>query len=508
MARNSWSCVHDGIATGLLRSPWVARWRLAPLLFVAACGLEQEGSFSEGQVLQNPPLTQQGVEGAASIGEADATVRVGQGSDEALATLKAGVSVDASLEETLASIKAEVGLEGQEAEGLTPAGSEGAKTGASSANSALIQPGHSEFGFEQGGGHSAAGLSETAASGVGSGVGRQEGEQTFYQHELVWRQPVGGKVDILWVIDSSLSMAEEQDYLGRNFNSFISVLSESGQNFQTAITTTDICENSLPALLSERACPFDYGGNPSTHLRGRYVGAADRKILHADESDLLTLFNSYAQVGTEGSNFEHGLKAVELALKKEKSGENPALIRSEAFLSVIIVGDEDDDGTGLNRVDPFLKFNPTAEGLTTFSYSPNQLIAYLENVKGPGKFAISTITGVIEDNGKLCTSAHSQPAEAGSAYINAALKTGGQVQSICETNWGNSLQLIGRDLQAQMSQIKLSHQALLSSIYVLVNGVESHSWELIPGNNSIKFFANAIPAPGAEVKVIYESLEE
>ncbi|MFK7824705.1 MAG: hypothetical protein AB8G05_11140 [Oligoflexales bacterium] len=341
--------------------------------------------------------------------------------------------------------------------------------------------------------------------------------QTVYSQVLVMLQPDQTKVDILWVIDSSLSMAEEQTYLGANFSSFITALAASNQEFQTSVTTTDICQgidyldssldqSTLPPL-SERACPFLFGGDASTQLRGSFVGEDGRKVLQASDLDLASKFSDYTNVGTNGSNFEHGLRATSMAVEKVLSGENENLMRSDAYLSVVIISDEEDEGIGLNQYDPSLGFNPTTEGWTTFSYTNDDLIDYLNSVKGKGKYSISTITGTREDDGSLCTSGHSSPSEEGTAFIDAADKTGGIVQSICDSNWADSLYQMGQDLNAQISQINLMKSPIDSTIKVYVNDEEYEHWTFIEGNNSLKFNSDAIPSPGSSIVVSYESLE-
>src|SRR5687767_351818 len=65
---------------------------------------------------------------------------------------------------------------------------------------------------------------------------------------------VNKDVDILFVIDNSGSMAEEQALLSANFGAFISVLEREdvGANYRIGVTTTDVgnprCTNTTPEL--------------------------------------------------------------------------------------------------------------------------------------------------------------------------------------------------------------------------------------------------------------------
>jgi hypothetical protein len=312
------------------------------------------------------------------------------------------------------------------------------------------------------------------------------------------------KVDILWVVDSSGSMAEEQSYLGTNFRSFIGGLASSNSDFQLGVTTTDICSSQNPSQvpMNERWCPT-LDGSSSGHYRGTLVGDTNKKVLKPTTSDLNARFTRYANVGTNGSGFEHGLKATEMAISKSMAGQNEGLVRSDAFLAVIVVSDEEDDGIGLGITDSYTGINYVTQGLTSARYTDSDLIRYLGTNKGAGMFSVSAITGTRLANGSLCTSPHSQPQEAGTQYIAAANKTGGIVQSICDTNWSASLANIGRDINAQSSQIVLSKPPYSGTIRVYVNGVENFQWTYNSGNNSIKFNSGQVPASGSAIDVAY-----
>lgn len=312
-----------------------------------------------------------------------------------------------------------------------------------------------------------------------------------------------GKVDILWIIDTSGSMSEEQQYLGQNFAALINQLATAGHDFQTAITTTDVCQDSIPSNLAERACPVSYGGSGSTHLRGSFVGDVGRKVLRQGDTDLVQKFTQYANQGINGSGFEHGLKAAEMAIDKVISGDNENLVRADAFLAVIVVSDEEDDGIGLGMTDAYSGINFVSQGLTTFSYTADNFISYLQQTKGNGNFSVSAITPTRLSNGTLCSAAHTNPQEEGTQYINVAAKTGGILQSICETNWNQSLANIGLDLSAQLTQVNLPTPPDTATIKVYVDNVQTSEWTYNTGNNAVKFNAGHVPAEGSVIKVTY-----
>jgi len=312
------------------------------------------------------------------------------------------------------------------------------------------------------------------------------------------------KVDILWIVDSSGSMREEQAYLGQNFSSFISRLTQTNTDFRIGVTATDVCDNQNPSTVpvSQRYCPT-LDGQANSHLRGSLVGPAGSKVITPMTTDLQSRFLNYANVGINGSSFEHGLTAAKMAIQKSLGGQNEGLIRSDAFLSVIVVSDEEDDGIGLGMIDTYTGQNFVQAGLTAYKYNSDDFIQDARSLKGAGNFSVSTITGTRNADGRMCTSTHSQPLEEGTQYISVAKKTGGMIQSICDTNWSASLATIGQDIQAQSSQIVLTKTPYASSIKVFLNDTPAGNWSYNSGNNAIRFDIGHVPAAGSQIKVQY-----
>jgi hypothetical protein len=409
------------------------------------------------------------------------------------------------------------GGDGSSGEGLGD-GSSGDGTSGDGTSGDGTSGGAGSDGAGQDGSGGGAGSDETVAGnaggnggsgGTGSGSGSGSGWETvgegvggFQLMEQTFTQRSAGKVDILWIVDSSGSMSEEQTNLGQNFQAFINQLSATGADFQTGVTSTDICPEETPADLN-RVCPVNGGGSTATRHRGSLVGTAGDRVLKKGDPNIVSKFTSYTNVGINGSGFEHGLNAAAMAVAKSISGQNEGLVRPDAFLAVIVVSDEEDDGIGLGMTDAYNGNNYVQLGLTNHRYTHNDFVSSLTSVKGAGKFSVSTITGTRNVDGTMCSAAHSQPLEEGTQYIAAANATGGIVQSICATNWNQSLATIGQDLNAQQSQIALSGAPDVATIKVWVNGVMVNTWTYQSGNNSVKFNAGSVPAPGASVKIQY-----
>lgn len=95
-----------------------------------------------------------------------------------------------------------------------------------------------------------------------------------------------GNVDILWVVDNSGSMADEQASLATNFNSFIDRFLDQNINFKMGIITTD---------------PRDgFAGIPVANSLNQLTYAQAQ----ADENAFITNYMNMIQVGINGSGSE------------------------------------------------------------------------------------------------------------------------------------------------------------------------------------------------------------
>lgn len=172
--------------------------------------------------------------------------------------------------------------------------------------------------------------------------------------------PVGpmGKVDILWVIDNSGSMCEEQAQIRAQAEAFVGELVAAGLDFQLAVVTTDMVDPSQSGRFQNQAqasdvsltCTIeidisqcDVDEPPSLILRSSdYLRDGE-----VDSASLSRDFGCSATVGTDGDGFEAGLEAMRSALGDELSeGFNAGFLRDDAVLAVVFVSDENDCSDG------------------------------------------------------------------------------------------------------------------------------------------------------------------
>lgn len=204
------------------------------------------------------------------------------------------------------------------------------------------------------------------------------------------------KMDILFVVDDSGSMVEEQENLAANFPQFAQVL-DSYQvgaglplDYRVAVTTSgrdvDYVEVIPPiGPLPGTEVPMSEEGDDGAFRQG--CGMSRRWIERTDPDPAGT-FACVAEVGTEGPGFEMQLHASELALSARMAdGVNAGFLRDDALLAVVYLTDEDD----CSRHDNNFEVQAT-EPCT--NEPPSQWVQFFDQLKGDrGRWATAVIAG-------------------------------------------------------------------------------------------------------------------
>ncbi len=283
------------------------------------------------------------------------------------------------------------------------------------------------------------------------------------------------QVDIVWIIDDSGSMSEEQASLAANFLSFIRFADAQGLDYHMAITTTDTS-----------------GGSSAEN--GRFVpltGSGVRIVTPRTQPTPTQVFTQNARVGTGGSGSERGLDAAYLALSNPLLGaHNAGFLRPQAALSVVVVSDEEDGST--RTVDFYVSF--------------------LLGIKGLQNANTFTFSAIVGDAPSGCSGAGGS-ASAGLRYIEVAERTGGVVQSICTPDWARALENVSTTAFGFKSRFVLSGQPVVDTVVVAVDGASvppvdaqgAQRWSYDAGANAVVFTPYATPEPGAQIRVQYRA---
>jgi|GEM_PF-5965977 len=152
--------------------------------------------------------------------------------------------------------------------------------------------------------------------------------------------------DIVFVIDNSGSMSDEQQKVAASFNKFISQFHVRDIDYHIGVMTTDISSmQSAREISSWKSKMSGFKRYGPGCLTSRY----DEAYLTKNSPDLVNRFNNNAKVGLRGAGDETGLGAISRAIDPAKfavGGCNEGFLRAGSVLSVIYVSDEDDTLVG------------------------------------------------------------------------------------------------------------------------------------------------------------------
>jgi len=275
------------------------------------------------------------------------------------------------------------------------------------------------------------------------------------QEDFTQNSEEARKLDVLWVVDNSGSMGDEQASLASNFRLFIDDFITRNVDFKMAITTTDTSSQ---------------GGGWAV---GNSLSVLTSAAAQANEAQFVSDFQRLIQVGVRRSGYERGLQASESFLNRYQAN----WMRSDAYFVVVYISDEEDQSPK----------------------SPQEYLARLLQSKqdlGAGYVKAYSIvnTGTCQQlNGITCGYQR---------YAYQSQQTNGTVADI-KQNFASVLRDMSDSILNLLDTFPLAHDPVMSSVEVYVNGSRVMSgWSI--ENRQLKFDASAIPAVGSDVRVRYQ----
>lgn len=312
--------------------------------------------------------------------------------------------------------------------------------------------------------------SDVAFNPTGSSLEHLQIPQGYQKDSFLFNDdPSGAKVDVLFVVDNSPSMLEEQQKLGSALSSFISSIRRL--DWQIGITTTDVTTG-----------PFGVRGGLLS-MKG-----TNAKVLNRYVRDYETVFkNTVYRDEVNGcgnicpSGDERPLEAVRMAIDKRNS-ENAGFFRPDSDLVIIVLSDEDEGSDGAGAL------------------PSGTLIEHFKNAFGQEKRL--TGFGIVVRPGDL-NCYNSQEATGGHygySVSNFAGLTGGVTGSICDADYGDALESIGKRVRQVSSTITLSNLPMPETINLVMDPFDPDiSWEI--KGQTIRF--NKMPKKGTRVDIVY-----
>lgn len=355
-------------------------------------------------------------------------------------------------------------------------------------------------------------------SDVANGTGiSQFGDFTGTGCDGIRTPPGNDVIDLLWVVDNSCSMADEQQAVADAGSEMVALLSTTQLSWRLALTTTDQADGSITAR----------GVNGFTPSSPRATAEA-ASAAWAQAVDAL---------GTGGSGEERGLVvgvAAANAALPATAMETNTKFREGAAVIVVHMSDEEDfsvkqaaGGNDSNCAENAGKQQRIDTLTTQYRDYANQT-----SIAGLTTFAIHGIqpnaTGAdycdFNNGSGDCTGG----SQHGRSYVDVAAATGGGTGSIC----GNMSQVVQDIIRAGAgiaSQIELTKPPISSTIRVVVadesgnfmgqpdiprsraNGFD-YAFELDVVNNVVKhklvFYGTARPPADRDMMISYRTWEE
>lgn len=224
------------------------------------------------------------------------------------------------------------------------------------------------------------------------------------QHDTI-TQVLHPEVDVMFVIDDSCSMSDEQVKLMISFPEFVKYFTNTNLDYHIGVITTDM-------VSWEKSGKLQY----SNQFNPPY------KWIDTNTPNPEVVFSLNADVGIYGSYFEKGMEAIEASLTTEYNDHNAGFFRDDAALHIIIISDEDD--ASILHDAEFYNFLDTLKSRedTVFVHGIYGLLP----------------AGCASDAGPI--SGHADP---GRRYDSLITVFKGEKHSICEEEWRTILDDIG-----------------------------------------------------------------
>lgn len=292
--------------------------------------------------------------------------------------------------------------------------------------------------------------------------------------------------DILFVIDDSGSMQDEQDELIANFQNFSENFVGTNLDYHIGVVRADLA-----------------AGNGNLADWGILEGLPDgSQWIDPDTENMAPVFQDVANVGAAGAGqCEMGLQASMSALtyQTHPGMPNDGFYREDGLLSLVIISDEADHGPDLG----VMGF-PPCDGV-----SPGEYISWWNNsLKGPNDQDKLIFTAIVGPEGG-CGS-EDDGADEGVGYLEVVEAVGGNFLSVCSSDWAQFLTQLGLESAGLKTSFQLRRIPIDSTLLVTVDGVEpdASTWGYDEVKNSINFPIEYIPDELAIVEVTYQLAED
>ncbi len=340
------------------------------------------------------------------------------------------------------------------------------------------------------------------------------GSGTYETHQVdEFTQVTGQEVDILFIIDDSGSMCEEQTRLNQSFSDFIAQANVWKNDFHIGGISVNVTDEGVIGRLNRgdtkvtpRFMTKSNGGSFSKMTMYGCDGGSDSQeagmqaAQTALSAPLATDTGVACSTDTECKNDANicpdpgacGYTCIEGTC----GGFNSRFLRENAQLEMVALSDEEDQSSG--GLPFYVDFFKNIKGWYNVDMMHFNAIVGIEGV--PSKPSSNDGDCVASDGGT---------AASGDRYLQVAEETGGLSGSICESSYSGIMNKIGDVTFHPKVQFFLSRLADPATVSVQVNGSAcTTGWRYDAPSNSVIFDlqGSCMPGPGDKIRIEYETL--
>ena len=317
--------------------------------------------------------------------------------------------------------------------------------------------------------------------GVLSVAGCEQSDQQIFRQSQIdtfYQEPTN-EIDVLWVVDDSQSMADEQAKIADRFDSFLTGMDEAGVDWHIGVISTDLDNLETAALLQ---------GEPP--------------VLTMDTPGFREEFQRRVQVGIDGSDMEKGIDAAFQALSEPLvSGPNYGFRRPGATLMINYFSDENDCSDRGALAGEWIA-EPCYDRSERLVPVIDLIRDYRTLVSQGERMFVSSIVGPKIAEG--C-----EGAKPGSRYKTMADAFGGLKGDICEQDFNAIMGDLGIQAGGVSTSFILEHYAVESSIEVWVDDEaiqkdDEQGWSYDASYHVIHFNGASVPPRSSKIRVEYE----
>lgn len=284
------------------------------------------------------------------------------------------------------------------------------------------------------------------------------------------------KADILFVVDNSVSMEDEQSNMSARFPLFIKNLMQI--NWRVGVITTDVDDED-----------YSFSDGQLQEVQNG-VSYLDSKSSEAEAS-----FSRVIQRRESGSPYEQGIYATYRFLERQKNTKE-SFMRTDASLNVVFLTDADET--------PYENSN----GVTIVQKrnKPDELVKYLRSHWPMKKFQFHSI--VVNEGDTDCLS-QSDNESYGIAYETLSKATNGVKGSVCAKDYGSQLQFMSEKIKDLVKMLTLECAPAYDSVAkkykfeIKYDGAEKIEVEKIDGK--VVYFKGGLPTGNIKLEYFCSS---